>query len=191
MNTLGTFTNTSGEKFKVRGISPLALEYLKTDLVDEWEKIHETKFPSRPTYTIVTVSGEKETYYHDEKTAETDEEKELLKEYTLAQKEIDSNYSAKLVKMCLMCVQVEEEKLKEWEQEQKYLKLPVPSDKLEKKARYIETRAVTSRLDTTRLISSIFKMTGITSEEDLLKAENSFRNQVEGTPITESDATER
>lgn len=189
-NALGTYKNVSGETFKIRGVSPMAIEYLKEEARKEWESISNKPLPSRPTYTVETAAKETETYYHSKDTLETEEDKKNWVEWEESQKEVNKLYNLKLIKMCALCIEVDPQKLKEWEEEQAFLGVTIPKNALEKKYRYVETRAITSKVDVIKLISAVFAITGIASEEDIRKAEKSFLDKVERQKSGEPDTSE-
>lgn len=181
------FVNARGEQFPVHGVSPLLVERLRSVVMDEWVAQHGL-IPERPTYTIETAAGDKETHLHDEMTLEvpgdpeaTDLNKKQWAEYQRVMSEIETLYSVRL--MHVVCSAVDVEPGEEWLAETEALGIKLPTDKPALRRLYVETHVISCADDIAKLLAKVLRLSGIISETEEAAAEATFQGAVEGATL--------
>lgn len=168
-----TFVNSAGMSFKIQGLPPLMMSELSAGIVR----------PKKPTYTIVTVSGDVEVHDHDATTLTTDEDKIAWETYLKDFKASESELSNRM----LNCILIEgidipdETDFTRWEKRQKLIGMPVSEDLDEKILAYKKSTVIRSQSDIEKLMNMVMGLTGV-SQEDIEEAKASFPDTVESEP---------
>jgi hypothetical protein len=149
------FTNSAGLVIKIHGLPPLEIPRLAADI----------EYPSVPTYTVTTATGDTETHQHDE-TSLTSPEAEL---------------TTRILKCVLIeAVEVEITDLEGWSKRQKLMGMPVSEDPEERMLHYKETQVIRSPEDISEVMRIAMELTGV-SEEAIKAAKTSFQGGVESS----------
>jgi len=180
---LGSYINSAGETWRVRGLSPLLLSRIRKAVETEWVA-NNGNIPAIPTYTIKTVTGEDEVHTHDPSTLviegnpeQTEINQKAWFEYTRVQLEIDKAFNVKLMRAVFSAVQCQPDET--WRDEMKSLRLDIPSDKMDEKMMFIETRVIQSPNDIASLMSCVLRTAGVIPEEAVAEAQATFRGALE------------
>lgn len=164
------FVNSIGEQYEIRGLPPLLMADIYVSIT----------LPKKPTYTVITASGDTEIHDHDESTLVTPEDRAAWAEYLDALSKADAEVSNRL----LTCVLIDgvyipdDIDLARWERRQILKGFTIPEDFEEKLLAYKRSSVVRSKEDIVRLLSSVISITGI-SEEEIESAKKSFPDQLE------------
>ncbi len=170
IDKIGEFTNSAGVTFRICGLPPLAIPSLQDGLV----------MPEKPKYVITTVSGDKETYDHDETTLQTDEDKLAWAKYL----EQEKSFQAELTNRMLACVLIEGViiddtiDLTRWESKQRLMGMKVPDDIEAKLLQYKRSVVIRSADDMKNLMNAVMALTGV-SQEAIEKAKKSFQDKIQ------------
>lgn len=179
VKSTGTFKNSNGEEFLIRGVSPLTMEKIK-DAVNA-----EFNVPEIPTYEVETATGEKETHQHDKTTltVEGNPEQTLINKTKWAEHEkilakAEAEFQIRLMRVVLLSVKVSP--TQEWRDEMAFLgiKLPVINSP-EERYLYIETRVIQSAEDLTKLMTCVFRTAGMISKEAISEVDATFQRSME------------
>lgn len=131
-----------------------------------------------PTYEVETAGGGKQTFFHDEKTLETDEQKEAWKNY----QEDSARMSAEIVRVrneiLFDSILVGLPSDSTWETRQRKRYITVPDDPDEKRRHYIQTEILRTVNDVYGITEKIMVATlsGAVPEEAIQAASATFRS---------------
>jgi hypothetical protein len=164
------FTNSVGETFVLHGLPPLAIPKLAEGI----------KFPTKPTYTITTATGDIETHEHDATSLSSDEDKKAWAEYISKDAMADAELSSKMLTYVLVEGIVIDEipNLDRWLKRQKLVGIEVPEDTEERILLYKQTAVIRSTDDIQNIMQTVMNLTGV-SEEAIAMARSSFPDIME------------
>lgn len=155
-------------------------------LLDKLQAAHSQNAPKPPTYQQDSANG-KVTFDHDATTIETDEEKAAWAEYVKAREEHQAKYNLALTRLVLMRgLIVEMPQDNAWEQQQKFLGIPVPVDALERRMHWLETEVIGGVADMEKIMLGVMGASGV-PEELLSQMAESFRHPLERDTTSESE----
>ena len=164
------FTNSAGTVFKIQGLPPLLMPQLAAGIEQ----------PKKPTYEVITASGDVEIHEHDPKSLSTPEELAAWQEYIADLRKVEQELSERL----LNCILIEGVSIPEdvdmvrWIKRQKLMGLEVPDDEEERLLMYKRSLVIRSSEDLPKLINAVMSLTGI-NQEEIEKAKSSFPDIVE------------
>jgi hypothetical protein len=176
------------EYVTANGVS-IAIQAISLDVVAEISATQKRKALREgaalqpPSYTVTTVTGEKQTYQHDETTLKTDEDKKLWAVYKDAQKEVESASAALTMRYTLYNGIVQNPIPQDWLDELEWNGLEAPENERERRWLYIRTGLLKLPIDQVGCFVAIMKLSGGASEElqdKLTVLEDLFRRQMEG-----------
>jgi len=135
------------------------------------------EFPEPPVYEAKTAGGGTEKHVYTEDMIETDEEREMWRQYQGQRFAADLQLYDRLGKLAL--IRGTEIDIPDgWEQGQALFGIEIPTDLLERKLHWIETEAVESNDDLRDLILAVLRYQNTTEEERAIAAA-SFPDSVE------------
>ena len=178
------FVNSANESYILHGLSPLLPEKIQGAVRAEFERDGKT-LPVIPTYEVETASGEKELHQHDATTlivpgkdAETAENQRVWAEYISAQTALTEEYNNRIMKAVFMSV--EAKPTQTWRDEMKFLGIETPPENSPaEKYSFIETHVIQSPEDLSKLMTSIFRMSGVISEAAVAEVDATFQRAME------------
>jgi hypothetical protein len=165
------FTNSAGLVIKIHGLPPLEIPRLAADI----------EYPSVPTYTVTTATGDTETHQHDETSLTSPEDKIAWQDYKDKFKAAEAELTTRILKCVLIeAVEVEITDLEGWSKRQKLMGMPVSEDPEERMLHYKETQVIRSPEDISEVMRIAMELTGV-SEEAIKAAKTSFQGGVESS----------
>jgi len=178
------FTNSAGETYQVRGLSPLTPHKLMTAARAEYARDGKT-LPELPTYTVTTAAGDTEVHEHDESTLIDEKDPELTKnnqkewqEYIKGVSDVNTIYNKKIMRTVLLSVDAEPTQA--WRDEMKFIGADAPAENsVEERYLFIETHVIQSASDLSRLTTMVFRAAGIITEAATADVEATFQRFVE------------
>jgi hypothetical protein len=165
------FTNSIGITVTLKGVPPLLVPRIQKSI----------KFPEKPTYTVKLVTGDEQTFEHDEKSLTTPEDKAAWEKYIEDQKTDEQELSQKTMNAILVeGVSLDETKLDlvRWKKRQEMIGVPVSDDVEEMLQHYKETEVVKNNADMRHIMERVMAITGV-SKESIEAAKASFPGDVE------------
>lgn len=185
---VGVFTNSSGQTYTVRGLSPMLPERIALAAEKAWLKEH-AKLPECPTYQIETLGGQGEpvTQPLSEKLlvvegdlVETQKRQDQWREYSLNKAKLDADKSMRMMRAVFMAVDVSRERLDKWRKSMEFIGADLPDVGTPEEAyQYVETEVVQTPADLAGLMVAVFRAAGIINKETAETAEATFRTFVE------------
>jgi hypothetical protein len=187
VQNIGTFKNSAGEIYTIRGLSPV----LPQKIMDSVKKEFEAKgkpLPVVPTYTAIILKGtpeeSEEIREHTEKSIleGTSEEVKANKiawaAYQAASEAINNEYNARIMRAVFMAV--EAKPTQEWRDEMKFIGADTPKEGTpEERYNFIETHVIQAPADLAKLMTSVFRLAGIISEAAVAEVDATFQRFVE------------
>lgn len=171
----GIFVNAAGHNFPIRGLSPMLPDLIRQGLEEEWKKTEE--LPSKPTYTVPTITGEPEVHEHNEGSLQTDEDKAAWEKYVLKRDEFDKKLNERVMKaVFLRGVMLTIPDIEAWISEMKAMGISVPEDAAERRYLYVRTEVIQSVEDVGNLMIAVLRLSGTINEEAVAAAEAAFRS---------------
>lgn len=175
----------------MRGLSPLLPEKLFASVREEWAKKGRS-LPTIPTYEVKTVTGEVEVHEHDATTLfvegnpeQTKLNQEKWREFSRDNRELQNEYNARLMRA--MFLSIIATPTDEWRGEMAFLGVDIPPKGTPaEKYSYIENRVVQNAEDIVRLMTCVFRLTGVASEAAIADVEATFRSAVQGAVLEAS-----
>lgn len=169
-----------GRVIALRGVGPRFVEQI----------LARHPVPGPPTYQVTTVSGEVQTFNHDEKSAkETPGGRELWARYVEERSAaIAARYSAASDFLLYSCVEQDPPPPEEWSVDLALwgLTIPDPADKVRYKVFWIENELLTDNEDLAGLCSLLFAEGGIIDEKKVKAFESFFRSALARLALGES-----
>lgn len=162
-----SWVSSTGKKIILTGVNPLLLEKIAGGVT----------IPVRPQYAVETAFGTTEWHDHDESTLETPEERQAWNVYVKERDAADSTLVQRFTRVLFtkgISLEVDEEEMAEWEEEQKFFGIPIPEGKHERRMHYIETAVISNEQDIVEMFDVIMRLTGI-DDEILDEARRSFQ----------------
>lgn len=182
----GIFTNSAGESYAIRGVSPWALDTISSQLADEWKAQGRSK-PSAPTYEVETAGGDKETHEHNETTLDNDESRAAWAGYQQDLADWEAQERERYLRNILMDgVVIGLPDDESWVARHRFMGRRVPDDPLEREMYWKKTTIIKSGNDAADIMTAVLALTGV-SEEKIRIAEDSFRSEVEKPDGPEAD----
>lgn len=181
---VGTFINSAGESYTVRGMSPTTPENIAMAVTEEWKAAGKA-LPIIPTYEAILATGEKEIHAHDKTTlvVEGNPEQTAInqanwKAYLDANAEFTGECNARLMKVVFLAVDVHPDDA--WREEMEFIgmKLPPKGSAAERYA-YVENHVVQNPGDIASLMARVFNVAGMINEAALNAVEATFRSALE------------
>lgn len=182
---LGSFTNTNGETFQIRGLSPMVIDQIRTDIKADWDR-QGKPWPVCPTYTIpASEANEEEVHDHNATTllvkddlAQTKTNEAVWEKYTRQLEEIESENSKRLMKKVFLAVDCHPDDA--WRDEMEFggTTLPAKGSGAEKYL-YVSQRVIQSFDDVAKLLTSVLGLAGIIKAEAVEAAEAAFQSLME------------
>jgi hypothetical protein len=190
---LGSFTNSNGDVFTIRGLSPMLPDKITGAIKAEWNAAGKA-LPVCPTYEVVTISGEKETHFHNETTLVVDGDSELTarnqkewSDYVRLSNEFEGENSARIMKKVFLSVDTTP--TDEWRDEMQFLGIELPlRNTAAEKYLFVETKVVQSASDIAKLMTSVLCLAGVISEASKNEAEATFQRALEDALALASSA---
>lgn len=181
---LSVFINSSGEKYMIRGLSPMLPEKIKQAVESEWKAAGHA-LPVCPTYIIPANDVHpEEVHDHDEKsiTEGTPEEVKanlsVWTKYVKVKSALEGEYNNRVMKAVFLSVVVTP--TDEWRSEMAELGIALPTKgSVKEKYAYVETHVVQGPMDIANLMTKVMRMSGMISEEAEEQAEATFRRSLE------------
>lgn len=149
------FVTSGGVTFMLHGLPPLLIPELTGSI----------KYPVKPTYTVTTASGDVETYEHDEKSLDTDEDRAAWDKYTKDLAKADAELTQMILKTTLIYgIEImDREPMKQWEERRSLIGMaPVNSDE-ERDLAYKQT-CIGCQDDIAQILEIAMELTGVTAE---------------------------
>lgn len=177
MSESNTYVTRRGVAIKLCLFSPVLRDKVRLSV----------EMPEPPVYEARTAGGGIEKHPYTEDMIETDEEREMWRQYQSRRLAADLLLYDRLGKLAL--IRGTEVVIPEgWEKQQAFFGIEAPEDLLERKLHWIETEAVESNDDLRDLILAVLQYQNIT-EEDRAAAAASFPDSMERdtTSGTESE----
>lgn len=141
-----------------------------------------------PTYDVELMGGGFQTFEHDDRSVETDQDRAALQAYKDAMQKRTAYINEKMMQFYLITgtdITLPEDRA--WEKRQEFFGIEIPSDANEKMYHYITTELLMNASDLMALVDKIMQASGI-DEDTLAAARETFRrivgqetNTVEGT----------
>jgi hypothetical protein len=177
-----SYTASSGLEVILTGLPPLAPQRIDASI----------EYPSKPTYTVETASGDTEIYEHDKESLTTDEDKEAWADYLEASSDAETELTEKLLYAVLLdCVELKdfEEEFTHWKFNQKLIGISIAEGEegdeksleeadRENKFYFMQTEVFRDSDDIGEILTIVMSLTGV-SVEDLVEARDSFPGEVE------------
>jgi len=194
VGNLTTFTNSVGETYPVRGLSPLTPGKIMAGV--ERDRLASGKtLPKIPTYTVKTVAGEVETHEHSSSTLVVEGEatqtainQALWDEYLRDNLELQREYNVRIMKAVLFAVQAQP--TQQWRDEMVMTGVELPPEgSAEERYLYAETHVIQSPSDLSQITVQVFQMAGIIPVEATAEVEATFRSYVERAFIEAGKST--
>jgi hypothetical protein len=174
-----TFTNSVGDTFRILPLNPLEEDLIRQSIAAEW-KAAGKPLAELPSYTVETVTGEKQTIQVDSKEkAEGAGIATAWATYLAAKDAFDQEYMARFLDSCFLCVDDDPEKYPRWRMRMKVKQIPIPEDDGERFILFCKTWVIRSQDDIPGLIFAATKTMMNVSEEAMQAAEDMFRRTVE------------
>jgi len=159
MSESNTYVTRRGVAIKLCLFSPVLRDKVRQSV----------EYPEPPMYEAKTAGGGVEKHIYTEDMLETDEEREMWRQYQGRRLAADLQLYDRLGKLALIRgtgIDIPEG----WEQEQLLFGIEVPEDPLERKLHWIETEAVESNNDLRDLILAVLQYQNTTEEERAIAA---------------------
>lgn len=180
----GSFTNSAGETFVIHGLSPLLPQKMMDAVKAEWLRDGK-QLPIVPTYVVTLAGGDTEVHEHDASTLVVEGDEKLTKinqdnwrEYSRLSTSLEAEYNTRLMKAVLLAVQVTP--TQEWRDEMDFMGVGRPTEKSPaEKYAFVETKVIQSALDLSKLMSAVFRLAGIISEEAIAEVDATFQRSME------------
>ena len=133
--------------------------------------------PDKPTYEVKTVAGEVESFFHDETTLLTEEDKKAWDAYKNDVSSSESQLTLKFLK-AVLAESVEiigeyETLFLEWVQMQEYMEISLPSSRDIQVMMFKEDYVYASSDDLEYIVNKVMFLTGLSSE-DIAEKQDSF-----------------
>src|SRR3990167_3625754 len=174
-----TYTTVSGITIKIKPVSPLTIQKIQQAVKREFEKRNEPL--ARPTYILKTSLGDEETFEHDEKTLETDEDREAWGKFIDANTRLRIESEERLARFMKLDGIEYDAPDDEWQKLQKYMGLEIPTDPFELKIHYLDTEILRTPKDQNGVIERILVLSSAGMPQEALDAVRaSFRSDAAG-----------
>jgi hypothetical protein len=149
------YITTGGMHVILHGIPPLLIPDIVSSVV----------FPTVPTYTVVTASGDTQTFPHDETTITTDEDKVAWSKYKEQLDVANSEMSTKMIMAILEDgVEIDDDILIKWKKRQKRMGLLIPEDEDDCIIACKRNLIVSSADDIKHIMDIVMNLTGVSEE---------------------------
>jgi hypothetical protein len=178
----GTFTNSNGDTFSVKGVPFLLFQEMREAQKKRWEK-EGKELPKIPTYH--TDIGEIDWDYKSVMKDGTEEEKSAWKEYVKAFNEFETELDTRRLDVCAMHITGEPNEDKDWVDMMEVAGIEIPEHENARKLLYFRTKVMAKKSETsiendaTRLFILVQGLSGIINEETAQAFERSFRDTLE------------
>jgi hypothetical protein len=184
VQSIGTFTNSAGEVYTIRGLSPMLPQKILDTVKAEFAAAGKT-IPPIPTYTIPAneIHGE-EVHEHNETSIlegtpeQVEQSKAAWFAYQSAIDALNNEHTTRMMRAMFMAVDVKP--TQSWRDEMKFIGAATPPENSPaEKYAFIETHVVQTPSDLTKLMTSVFRMSGIISEAAVAEVDATFQRFVE------------
>lgn len=172
----GIFVNSDGVSFRVKGLAPMTQEQVRSSFEESYKE-RGLPIPSTPKYTVVSASGEEAIFDHDETTIK-DADAETRAKYDEWRK-FEKDKNTALLYKAFLCVIVDDDSIREWEQEEEAVGIPVPKNPVKKRIAYVQNRVVKNTDDIANLMIETMMVSGTVPEDKVKIARESFRSAME------------
>jgi hypothetical protein len=165
------YVTSSGLEVTLRGLPPLVPQRIDSSI----------EYPSKPTYDVTTASGDVETYEHDVKSLESDEDKQAWDDYLEGMNDAETELTEKLLYAVLLeCVEMGEykEEFASWKKRQKLMGIVLSEDEDENKFYFMQTEVFHDQDDIGEILTIVMNLTGVSMEE-LAEVRDTFPSEVE------------
>ena len=168
------FVTSQGRDIRILPVSQVTIARIRQSLVDEY--IAKGAVLNPPKYTVKDVAGTEQEFYHNESTIESQPEaKQDWYAYVKDTTDLDNAIKDKVTKyMYMHGMVVPEDSTPEWLEEQQWLGLAIPENRLDAKFNYILDCVLVTNEDKTGAMLQIIRVSGVKSEV-LQAVEDSFR----------------
>lgn len=160
------FKTSKGVVIEYKGISPFKLQLLQG----------QTVVPDKPTYTVTTATGKKETFYIDEEVAPTiDFGKQIWNTYQENRIKALETQNTKVTEAIFRMGAkiISWGNVEGWQEDYVDLGITLPEKPRDLEVFYLKNELTGTEITT--LLNSIMKLSGV-SEDDIKKAEETFRS---------------
>lgn len=184
----GWYISDRGQRVRINGVSPWLIEKQGEALRAEWAE-KERPAPDPPTYTMEIAGGGTETRPHDATTLRTDEDRAAWAAYLDRHQKFEAELYERTMRLLFVRgvkIPVELANDGDWIEEQLFLGIRVPENRLERRLWYVKTEIISSPQEAVRLMSEIGALSGI-SREALRAAEDTFQRAMEDTQRNEAE----
>lgn len=183
----GTFTNSAGEVYTIRGLSPMLPQKIMDSVKAEFAKQGKV-LPTVPTYTAIILKGtpeeSEEVHEHTEKTIlegtpeEVAENKIKWAAYQSSLSELTAEYNVRMMRAVFMSVDAKPTQA--WREEMKFIGADIPPEGTpEEKYNFIETHVVGAPVDLAKLMAGVFRVAGIISQEAVNEVDATFQRFIQ------------